>query len=295
MSADVAALAADLLDEQAALLALIESVGQRGWRLPTPAEGWDVADSVSHLCYYDEAAASALTDPAAFEASKPPPARTEPTIGVRVIPETPDVAIGRSLVRDGLLERWAAARAGLLDAVRSTPADARVPWFGPPMGLATFVSARIMETWAHGQDIADAVGAAPVISERLRHICHLGVATRAYSFSANGARDPGDPIRVEVEAPGGGTWSWGPAGVRQKVHGSALDLALVVTQRRHFSDTDLWPEGAVAAWWLSIAQCYAGPPGSGRQPGLGRARSRSEGFGPGSFGPGDVGPRDFGR
>lgn len=145
-----------------------------------------------------------------------------------------------------------------------------MPWYGPDMSLASFITARLMETWAHGQDVVDALGAPPVVSHRLRHVCHLGVAARPYSFSVHGVEDPGDPIRVEVTGPAGEVWSWGPEDAADRVAGTAVDFALVVTRRRHPDDTTLSVTGAAARRWMSIAQCFAGPPGEGRRPGLGR-------------------------
>jgi uncharacterized protein (TIGR03084 family) len=123
-----------------------------------------------------------------------------------------------------------------------------------------------METWAHGVDVSDALGRPVVVSDRLRNVCHLGVGARAYSFWQNGATDPGDPVRVALTAPSGETWSWGPEDAADAVTGSALDFALLVTQRRHRADTALQVRGSTAEAWLGVAQAFAGPSGGGRQP-----------------------------
>jgi uncharacterized protein (TIGR03084 family) len=123
-----------------------------------------------------------------------------------------------------------------------------------------------METWAHGQDIADAVGVSRPATGRLRHIAHLGVRTMTFSFALNDRPSPASPIRVELAGPGGGQWDWGPPEAADRVAGTALDFCLVVTQRRHLSDTALAVTGDGATAWMSIAQAFAGAPGPGRAP-----------------------------
>ncbi|MGW0590542.1 TIGR03084 family metal-binding protein [Streptosporangium sp. NPDC002607] len=251
----------DLADEHQALDTMVSALDPAAWRTPTPAQGWDIADTISHLYFYDETARLAAADPEPFRRHA-----TELVAG-RLGPDH-DVRAGRSLEPAELLERWRQARAGLLSALAETAPSGRIPWYGPDMSPASFTTARLMETWAHGLDVADALGLPPVVSHRLRHVCHIGVGARRYSFFVHGIDDPGDPIRIEVEAPDGSLWTWGEPDAADRVGGLALDLALVVTHRRHIGDTGLRIEGPVARRWLSIAQSFAGPPGSGRSPGL---------------------------
>jgi uncharacterized protein (TIGR03084 family) len=128
-----------------------------------------------------------------------------------------------------------------------------------------------METWAHGQDIADTLGVRRQPTARLRHVAHIGVSTFGFSFRLRGRAVPTAPVRIELTAPHGTRWSWGPAEADNKVCGPALDFCLVVTQRRHPIDTELTITGPVATEWMSIAQAFAGAPGPGRPPKAGRA------------------------
>ncbi len=267
-----AELCVDLAAEHEALDARVASLPEDAWATPTPAERWDVRDCIGHLCFFDEAAAAALAEPERFLVERG--AYLDAVASARAGERTtePDEALGRALSPPRLLERWRRSRRALLDAAGAADPQARVEWYGPAMGASSFVTARIMETWAHGQDVVDAVGAPPSISDRLRHVCHLGVAARPYAFAVHGRPDPGDPIRVEAFAPSGGWWTWGPDAATDRVRGTALDVALVLTQRRHRADTDLEVEGPTAEAWIAIAQAFAGPAGPGRQPGLPRLR-----------------------
>ena len=134
------------------------------------------------------------------------------------------------------------------------------------MSTASMATARLMETWAHGLDIADALGVVLAPTDRLRHIARLGVRTRDFAFGAHGLTPPAEEFRVELTAPDGGTWSYGPADAPQRVTGPALDFCRLVTQRAHRADLALTATGPDADRWLDIAQAFAGPPGSGRAP-----------------------------
>jgi uncharacterized protein (TIGR03084 family) len=135
------------------------------------------------------------------------------------------------------------------------------------MSARSFATARIMETWAHGQDVLDALGRTRRPTDRLRHVAHLGVSTRGWSYAIRGRPIPEVDVRVELAAPSGGTWSWGEPDSVDRVSGPAEDFCLVVTQRRHVDDTTLQVEGATATEWMAIAQAFAGPPMDGRRPG----------------------------
>jgi uncharacterized protein (TIGR03084 family) len=135
------------------------------------------------------------------------------------------------------------------------------------MSAASLVTARIMETWAHGQDVADALDAQREPTARLRHVAFIGARALPNSYQARGLPVPDSPVRVELQAPGGDVWAFGPDDARDTVRGPALDFCLAVTQRRHIDDLDLALDGPVAQQWLSIAQAFAGPPGPGRKPG----------------------------
>ena len=207
-------LIADLTAEHDNLDAIVGPLAADEWSRSTPAEGWDIRDTISHLTYFDENATLAIVDPDKF-ASDSGDFVTSPSR------PTGDVDLGRALTPDGLLDRWRSSRAALIAAVSECDPARRIPWYGPAMSLASFTTARIMETWAHGQDIVDTVGAEPVVSDRLRHVIHIGVGARPYAYMVNGLDDPGTPIRVETTGPSGEPWTWGPEEADDRVTGSA--------------------------------------------------------------------------
>ena len=256
MPVGMAALAADLAAESAVTRALVAGLDEPGWHTPTPAAGWDIADQISHLAYFDELAVKSAVHPEEFKAELATAAE-----GVN-----PDSIAARFRDRSGaqLLQWFDTARADLIGTFAGLDPRARLPWFGPAMSAASSLTARIMETWAHTQDIADALGVTREPTGRLRHIAHLGVSTRAFSYAIRWKTPPPVPVRVELTPPDGAVWTWGPAEARNRVTGPALDFCLLVTQRRHRDDLALAIEGPAATEWMAIAQAFAGPPGPGR-------------------------------
>ena len=256
MPVDMAALAADLAAESAVTRELVAGLDEPGWRTPTPAAGWDIADQISHLAYFDEVAVRSALRPDEF--------RAELAAGLDHV--DPDLLAVQFRDRTGteLLAWFDTARAGLLETFVKLDPRQRLPWFGPPMSAASSLTARLMETWAHTQDIADALGVTREPTHRLRHVAHIGVGARAFSYAAHGKTPPDTPVRVELAAPDGTVWTWGPPDAQNRVTGSALDFCLLVTQRRHRDDVALTIDGEAAQHWMAIAQAFAGPPGSGR-------------------------------
>jgi uncharacterized protein (TIGR03084 family) len=173
----------------------------------------------------------------------------------------------RALAAEGLRDAWRSGRARLAGAATTLSDHDRVAWYGPSMGARSFLTARLMEAWAHGQDIVDTVGGDRPPTDRLRHVAQLGVITRAWSYVNRRMEAPVGEVHVALEAPSGETWTWGPGDVADSVRGPAEDFCLVVTHRRHVDATGLEVNGDVARDWLVRAQAFAGPPTDGPGPG----------------------------
>ncbi|MFI0481795.1 TIGR03084 family metal-binding protein [Actinomadura sp. 9N215] len=275
---DLHSLLADLAAEGDSLDALVAPLPAARWAAATPAEGWTIAHQIAHLAWTDAQATVAATDADAFarlleRAIADPGGYVE--AGARE---------GAAEDPARLLARWRDGRRRIIDALtvlqppsttnQSTssarptagPSGERIPWFGPPMGAASMATARLMETWAHGEDVADALGERRAPTRRLRHVAHIGVRTRDFAFRNRGLEPPADEFRIVLEGPDGDTWTWGPADAPQSVTGPALDFCLLATQRRHRDDLALTAAGPDADRWLDVAQAFAGPPGPGRTP-----------------------------
>ncbi len=249
---------ADLRAESDDLDALLAPLPAHRWADPTPAPGWTIAHQVGHLLWTDRVALTAVTDEAAF-ADALKAAAADPTGFVDAGAE--ELA---ALAPAELLAEWRVTRERLHEALLAVPEGRKLPWFGPPMSAASMATARLMESWAHGLDVADALGVKRPASERLRSIAHLGVRTRDYAFSVNNLAAPTEAFLVELRGPSGDTWSWGPPDAAQQVTGSAEHFCFLVTQRRPLSTLDIAAHGPDAQRWLEIAQAFAGPPGEGR-------------------------------
>ena len=251
----------DLFAEQRDLDTLVAGLDDDGWHRPTPSPRWDVADQIAHLAHFDGAARRAIDDPDGFEAE-----RQEVLGRLGSGEEAFDewmLAPYRALAPAALLGRWRDHRNELAEAADGLVADRRIPWFGPSMGARSFLTARLMEAWAHGQDVADALAVRRVATDRLHHIAVLGVNTRRWSYRNRGLEELEVEIGVELTAPSGAAWTFGPADGPERIRGTAEDFCLVVTRRRRVEDTSLSVEGEAARSWMAVAQAFAGPPSTG--------------------------------
>ncbi len=259
--ADLHALADDLRAETADLDAILTGRGEDVWAAPTPAPGWTILDQVTHLAFFDEATITAASDPDRF--------RAEREAALTDVDRYTELVAARCRDLPGPdAHAWLhAARPAMLRTLEPLDPSTRIPWYGPDLSVAGAITARIMETWAHGQDVADAVGVTRSPTGAVWQVAHLGTRAFANSFAAHGRPVPETSVRVELTGPDGDTRQWGPADAADVVCGTAVDFCLVVTQRRHLDDVSLDVRGPVATAWMGIAQAFAGPPGQGRAPG----------------------------
>ncbi|PZF96709.1 TIGR03084 family protein [Micromonospora deserti] len=255
---DLKDLLTDLTDESEQLDDLVSPLPPAGWARATPAPGWTTGHQIAHLAWTDHMALLATTDAAAFfgaVSATADPARMVDAGAEEFLAPPAD-----------LLARWRAGRTALAAALAAVPPGEKLPWYGTRMSPASMATARIMETWAHGEDVADALAVTRPDTPRLRHVAHLGFRTLGHGFAAHGRAVPTAPVRVELAAPDGTTWTYGPTEAADRVTGPARDFCLLVTQRRHRADLALVATGPVADAWLDVAQAFAGPPGAGREP-----------------------------
>ena len=265
MAVSIPDLCVDLLAETDVLAECLAEGSRRfgatSGDVPTPAPGWNVRDQIAHLQFFDRAMTTAVADPERFEAER-----------ALLMAHPSGIAEGaamasRTMSLEEAVATFDAARVELIDAFTSADPSTRVPWYGPAMSLGAAVTARIMETWAHGQDVFDAFGLVHNASAALRQVAHIGVRALPNSYRTRHMDVPTEAVRVELGAPDGEVWVWGEADAANRVIGPAVDFCLVVTQRRHVDDTTLIRIGPIATEWMAIAQAFAGPAGTGRERG----------------------------
>ncbi|EGD54290.1 wyosine base formation [Gordonia neofelifaecis NRRL B-59395] len=238
---------------------LVAALPVEAWSTPTPAEGWTIAHQIGHLHWTDRVSLLSVTDPDGFQALLAE-AMGDPMGFVDAGAEAEAARPPAELLAD-----WRKTRARLAGALIAVPDGTKLNWFGPPMSAPSMATARLMETWAHGLDVADALGVERVADDRIKNVVHLGVRTRNFAYMVNGLEAPAEEFRFEITAPSGEVWTWGPEGASNVVRGPAVDFCELITQRRHLSDLALDVIGADAQKWATIAQAFAGPPGGGRE------------------------------
>lgn len=228
---------ADLAAEGDDLDVLLTGLDPEQWRVPTPSPGWTVANQVGHLASSDESTVLAVRDPAAFAARQ--------AMMAAGLESAMDAAAAQfaAAAPAEVLATWRTGRAEVISTLASVPARERVPWMVAPLSPAAIASTRLMELIGHGQDIRDAVGAAWTPTDRIRHVAWLGVRTRDFAMANSGLAPPAGEFRVELMAPSGALWTWGPEDAAQRVAGPAADFCLLVTRRRHRADLALPPKG----------------------------------------------------
>ena len=234
------------------------------WSLETPFYRWTIFDEIAHIAFFDREALLAVDNPDRFKAraenvmqilasTDDRPAHINALLG----PEHPDT----------LVSLWRETRTTLINRLSRMDAKDRIAWYGPDMGARSFATARLMETWAHSQDVFDALRLRRTYTHRLYHVAHIGVTTFAWSFKIRKLAPPETGIRVELTGPAGERWAWGDPEAMERVCGCAEDFCLVVTQRRNIADTRLECRGEHVHKWLSIAQAFAGVPQDPPAPG----------------------------
>ncbi|MBM3695654.1 MAG: maleylpyruvate isomerase family mycothiol-dependent enzyme [Actinobacteria bacterium] len=240
---------ADLVAEQQALDQMLQRAPERDWKRPTPAAGWSVQDTISHLAATEESARRALSGDPGLRAE------VEAAGGIDAYNRA-GIEPGRSKRPQEVIEWWRHSRAAVVEILSRTSRQTRVAWYAGPMSARTFATTRLMETWAHGLDIVAALPREVADTARLRHIAWLGWKTLPYAFDRAGEAYPA-PIRVELVGPGYARWVFGPEGSDQVVRGQAADWCRLVVRRLPAARPhSLTAAGEVAATALRVARAY---------------------------------------
>lgn len=249
--------AEDFRAESRALAAILEDLPEADLHRATLFKDWTIDHVLGHLHLFNVAAETSLQGEAAF--------------GAFIGPIVQEMQRGKSILEcqfpwlDGLsgralFEAWRVGAESCADAFAKADPKARVKWVGPDMSALSSITARQMETWAHGQEVFDLLGGDRQEQDRIRNIAHLGVSTFGWTFINRKEAVPEPAPYVELTGPSGAIWTWNEDQSENLVRGSAVEFAQVVTQVRNIADTGLEVRGATASRWMEIAQCFAGPP-----------------------------------
>jgi uncharacterized protein (TIGR03084 family) len=256
--------AIDFRDECDALFTLLSALEETNWAKKTQFKEWTINDIIAHLHFGDYAADLSLQGDVAFKDFVRQIAEANKQ-GLKHL-EFVHVWLGQTKNRD-LLARWRKFSLAMAERFAAADPKQRVLWFGPDMSVRSSITARLMETWAHAQAIYDLLGETRHNSDRLKNIVVIGLNTFGWTFTNRGLPIPPDMPYVRLTAPSGEVWEWNQPSQNNRIEGSAEEFCQVVTQVRNIADTRLKVTGATATSWMSMAQCFAGPPESPPAPG----------------------------
>jgi len=254
----------DFRDEVDEFHGFLQTLKAEDWERETGFMRWTPWDVVAHLHYFDLVSMISLEGEEAFA-----PERKALFAAIAAGDSNKRRARERFAQLDpmALLSGWRNTAHALAAALGESDPKARLPWFGPDMGVQMFTTARYMETWAHAQEVYDLVGVTRTHTDRIKHVATIGMKTFGWTFVNRKLEVPGSPPYVRLVAPSGEIWEWNEPSDDESIRGDAVDFCQVVTQGRNVADTALEVKGAVATQWMSIAQCFAGGPVDPPKPG----------------------------
>jgi len=254
----------DYLEEAATLAGVLENRPDSVFETVTLFKSWTINDVIGHLHMFDVAALKTLESAQAFQAFFAP-IKAGLGQGMSLL-ETQYPYLGDLRGRP-LFEIWHDTTEKLGQAYANADPRQRVEWAGPEMSALSSITARQMETWAHGHEVFDVLGMQRKETDRIKNICHLGVVTFGWTFINRKIPVPEPAPYVRLTSPSGEDWEWNEPSSKNSVVGKASEFAQVVTQVRNIKDTSLYMTGEAAQIWMTIAQCFAGksetPPAQG--------------------------------
>jgi len=254
----------DFKDESEALYQLITNAPDGVMERETGFKDWTVGNIIGHLHMWNWAADLSLHDPEAFSNFY---LKAGPAVQAKGLRAFEDKWLG-GLDGHELLETWRRLYLEIADRFGAADPRHRVKWGGPEMSVRSSITARLMETWAHGQAVYDMLGVPRKDHDRIKNTAVLGVNTFGWTFINRKLDIPKPAPYVRLTAPSGAVWEWNEPDKHNCVDGAATEFCQVVTQTRNIADTDLQVEGETAQKWMAIAQCFAGPPEDPPAPGL---------------------------
>lgn len=246
----------DFRDESEALYSLIEPLGEADYVRVTLFRDWTVNDVMQHLHFFNYVADLTLTDEEAFKRVYGELSELRDKSG-SLIDATDKMLDG--LKGTALRDAWRAYYMEMSDRFYAADPKQRLLWVGPSMSARSSISARLMETWSHAQEIYDLLGVKRENRDLIKSIAVMGMNTFGWTFINRKEEVPEPVPHVRLTAPSGDIWEWNPENTADLVEGDASEFCQVVTQTRNIADTNLKVSGEIATRWMSVAQCFAGP------------------------------------
>lgn len=255
--------AADFRDESDAVFSLLDALDDDAWETPTQFKAWTINDVLAHLHFGNYAADLSFRDRFAFREFVAYFASGSKAQGHLAFTHVWLEGLhGRAL-----LQHWRDFSLEMAERFTSADPKQRVEWFGPDMSVRSSITARQMETWAHSQALYDVLGRTRTDTDRIRNVVVMGVNTFGWTFKNRKLPVPADVPHLRLRAPSGAVWEWNPSSENNRIEGSAVEFCQVVTQVRNVADTALRISGDTATAWMTMAQCFAGPPEDPPAPG----------------------------
>ncbi len=249
--------ALDFLEESRQLFNLLQNKPDEDFKMKTQFKNWTINDVIGHLHIFNFAANLSLKSSKEFEIFF---SQIDEALKIKSSLLDIQNLWLNGLVGQDLLNAWWKETRSVSKNFKIIDPKLRLKWAGPDMSARSSITARQMETWAHGQEIFDVLGKIRIENDRIKNIVHLGVLTFMWSFKNKNLEPPATIPYVQLQSPSGKIWEWNDPLSSSKVKGLAVDFASVVTQTRNVLDTNLRVIGDEATQWMSVAQCFAGPP-----------------------------------
>ncbi len=256
--------AIDFYDESEALHHLLNPISEEDYEQRTQFKDWTINEVLGHLHIGNWAANLTLKNSTAFE--KFAESMMEEFTKGATLREFEGKWL-KSLKGKNLLNEWHQFYYEMSERFKTADPKKRLKWFGPDMSVRSKITARLMETWAHGQEVYDLLGVLREDKDRIRNIAQLGVNTFGWTFMNRSMDVPKNKPYVKLTAPSGEIWEWNDISEKNRVEGKAIDFCQVVTQVRNIEDTSIKTVGETAMKWMSLAQCFAGSPENPPEPG----------------------------
>ncbi|MEM6660927.1 MAG: TIGR03084 family metal-binding protein [Pseudomonadota bacterium] len=255
----------DFRDESAALDTILEGLSAADYDRVTAFKDWTINNVLQHLHYFNLMAGYSAIEPERFAAEYARFGEMREAEGGSMVRPT-DILL-EGLSGPDLRAAWRETYEGMVTTFSALDPKARVKWAGPDMSVRSSITARQMETWAHAQEVFDVLGLDRDEHDRIRNVVHLSYGTYGWTFINRGETVPEPAPFARLTAPSGAVWEYGQPSETEVITGSAVEFCQVAAQTRNIADTSLSVTGPNAVRWMSIAQCFAGPPHDPPAPG----------------------------